>query len=80
MARRNRKIKQALMYIIVGVIVIFISMMFMCYMYFSGTFLAYKYVLRKILYFLLFVIIIIAFWFVDQGSRYISKVISQKRH
>ena len=79
-AKGRKKLKLAVIYVIAGLAVIFIAIMCILYMYFSGTFLAYKYVLRKILYCLLFLIIFAASWFVNQGTKYISKVISKKRH
>ena len=78
---KNNKIKRALLYLVMGTAIIFIETLFIIYMYFSGTFLPYRHFERYTLYALSFIIILIAFWFANQGYQYIARRLrKRKRH
>lgn len=74
----KKNILRAMLYIVIGTIVEICSISFSLYMYFSATFLAYKYVQRKIIYLLLLIIMIVAAWFIYEGCNYIERRIKRK--
>ena len=73
MKRKKRNVIKAIAFIVIGLMTAVGAGFFMGYMYFTGTFLPYKYVLRKILYFLSAVICLGGFALADYGWSYLAK-------
>ena len=71
--QRTRNLIKAIAFVVIGVAIAFGAGFFMGYMYFTGTFLPYKYVLRKILYFLSAVICMGGVALADYGCSYLAK-------
>lgn len=67
------KRKRAKIYVTCGTIGFAGLIMFAVYMYFSGTFLAGMWLIRKVLYVLTFIGILLCAWLVHEGYTYLKK-------
>ena len=67
------KRKRAKMYVTCGTIGFSALIMFGAYMYFSGTFLAGMLLIRKVLYVLTLIGILLCAWLVHEGYTYLMK-------
>ena len=70
---KRRKTTRAIMYLFGGSIGFAGLIMFAVYMYFSGTFLAGMWLIRKVLYVLTFIGILLCAWLVHEGYTYLKK-------
>ena len=73
MKKRTRNLIKAIAFVVIGVAIVIGAGFFMGYMYFTGTFLLYKYALRKVLYLLSAGVCLGGLALADHGWNYLAK-------